>query len=122
MLYHILPTTEAPRHVFLLDAAPDGIALQARIEIRYLPAPDQWVISIWDHATDTRLINQIPLICSYGKINDLLEPFPYLREGRGLGSLFVLKNTDEPTTPDPAERNLSEFIVLWGDTFHIEEL
>ena len=122
MLYHILPTTEAPRHVFLLDAAPDGIALQARIEIRYLPAPDQWVISIWDHATDTQLINQIPLICSYGQINDLLEPFRYLREGRGLGSLFVLKNTDEPATPDPAEHNLFEFMVLWGDTFHMEEL
>ena len=117
MLYHILPTTEAPRHVFLLDVAPDGIALQARIEIRYLPAPDQWVISIWDHATDTQLINQIPLICSYGQINDLLEPFRYLREGRGLGSLFVLKNTDEPATPDPAEHNLFEFMVLWGDTF-----
>ena len=122
MLYHILPTTEAPRHVFLLDVAPDGIALQARIEIRYLPAPDQWVISIWDHATDTQLINQIPLICSYGQINDLLEPFRYLRDGRGLGSLFVLKNTDEPATQDPAEHNLSEFMVLWGDTFHIEEL
>ena len=78
---------------------------------------DQWVISIWDHATDTLLNNQIPLICSYGQINDLLEPFRYLREGRGLGSLFVLKNTDEPATPDPAERNLSEFMVLWGDTF-----
>ena len=117
MLYHILPTTEAPRHVFLLDASPDGIALHARIEIRYLPAPDQWVISIWDHATDTQLINQIPLICSYGQINDLLEPFRYLREGRGLGSLFVLKNTDEPATPDPAELNLDEFMVLWGDTF-----
>ena len=117
MVYHILPTTDAPRHVFLLDAALDGIALQARIEIRYLPAPDQWVISIWDHASDKLLINQIPLICSYGQINDLLEPFRYLREGRGLGSLFVLKNTEEPATPDPAEHNLSEFMVLWGDTF-----
>ena len=122
MLYHILPTTEAPRHVFLLDAAPDGIALQARIEIRYLPAPDQWVISIWDHAAEKLLINQIPLICSYGRINDLLEPFRYLREGRGLGSLFVLKNTDEPATPDPAEHNLGEFMILFGDTFDPEEL
>ena len=122
MLYHILPITEAPRHVFLLDAAPDGIALQARIEIRYLPAPNQWVISIWDHASDKLLINQIPLICSYGRINDLLGAFRYLREGRGLGSLFVLKNTDEPATPDPSEHNLSEFMVLWGDTFYMEEL
>ena len=122
MTYWYLPVSDEPRHVFLLDLAPDGIALQARVEMRYLPAPDLWVISIWDHSTGELLVNQIPLICSYGELNDLLEPFRYLREGRGLGSLFVLKNTDEPATPDPAEWNLSEFMVLWGDTFHMEAL
>ena len=116
MIYHILPTVNAPRLVFLLDASPDGVALQARIEIRYLPAPDQWVLSIWNHSTDTLLINQIPLICSYGQINDLLEPFRYLRQGRGLGSLFMLRKTDEPSTPDPTATNLGEFMILWGDT------
>ena len=117
MLYHLLPTTEAPRHVFLLELAPDGLSLHARLELRYLPAPSQWFLSIWDQTTDTLLVNQIPLICSYGQINDLLAPFRYLRQGRGLGSLFVLKNTDEPSTPDPSEHNLSEFLILWGDTF-----
>ena len=117
MVYHLLPTVNAPRLVFLLDAAPDGMALHARVEIRYLSAPDQWVLSIWDQVTDELLINQIPLICSYGQINDLLEPFRYLRQGRGLGSLFVLKRTDEPTTPDPSEKNLEEFMILWGDTY-----
>ncbi len=122
MLYHILPTIEAPRHVFLLDIVPDGVAIHAKIELRYLPAPDQWVISIWDHVSGELMINQIPLICSYGKINDLLEPFRYLRQGRGLGSLFVLKNTDEPETPDPAEHNLLDFMVLWGDSWNPEEV
>ena len=122
MIYHILPTTEAPRHVFLLDAAPDGGAIHARIEIRYLPAPDQWVISIWNHATGELLINQIPLVCSYGQINDLLEPFRYLRQGGGLGSFFVLKHTDEPKTPDPAEKNLSEFNIFWGDSWDPTEV
>ena len=122
MTYHLLPTTDAPRHVFLLDIAPDGVAIRAKVELRYLPAPDQWVLSIWNHQTEELLINQIPLICSYGEINDLLLPFRYLRNGDGLGSLFVLKNTDQPNTPDPSEHNLNQFLILWGDTFNPEEL
>ena len=122
MTYHILPTANAPRLVFLLDAAPDGMALHARVEIRYLSAPDQWVISIRDQVTDELLINQIPLICSYGKVNDLLLPFRHMRQGRGLGSLFVLKKTDEPSTPDPFEKNLGEFMILWGDTYDAAEV
>ena len=122
MLYHLLPTTNSPRHVFLLDLAPDGLALHARLELRYLPAPSQWFLSIWDQTTDALLVNQLPLICSYGQVNDLLAPFRYLRQGRGLGSLYVLKNTDEPSTPDPSEHNLSEFLILWGDTLRLSEV
>ena len=122
MTYHLLPTTDAPRHVFVLDIAPDGVAMRAKVELRYLPAPDHWVVSIWDYAKDLLLINQIPLICSYEAVNDLLEPFRYLRNGDGLGSLFVLKNTDQPSTPDPSENNLNQFLILWGDTFNINQL
>ena len=73
--------------------------------------------SIWDNASGTLLVNMIPLICSYGSVNDLLLPFRHLREGKGLGSLFCMRNTDEPKTPDPGEGNLTEFQVWWGDTF-----
>ena len=122
MTYYRFPVSSAPRHVFLMDLAPDGIPLHARVELRYLPAPDIWVVSIWDDTTGELLINRIPLSCSYGRINDLLLPFRYLRQGRGIGSLFVLKNTDTPDTADPAEKNLNQFLVLWGDTFIKDEL
>ncbi len=122
MIYHILPVSSEPRRVFLLDLSPDGFPLHARVEIRYLPAPDFWVLSIWDDAAGELLINQIPLKCSYGQINDLLAPFRYLRQGRGLGSLFVLKNTDAPDPPDPAENNMDQFIIAWGDTFDADQL
>ena len=117
MEYTLLPVTSAPRHIFLLDIAPDGIPLRAEVELRYLPAPDQWILSIRDHENKEELVRQLPLICSYGTINDLLSPFRHLRQGRGLGSLFVLKNTDHPDTPDPAENTLSQFQILWGDTY-----
>ena len=140
--------------VFTLDLFIDGEAFHAQIEIRYLPAPDQWYLSIWDHALGKMLVNQIPLICSYEQLNDLLMPFRHLRDGKGMGSLFCLhpsgrngkeshshrgrcadsrtaRDMDNHSVPaehgtgvtvplfraDPAKGNLTEFQVLWGDTW-----
>ena len=99
-----------------LDVIIDGEELHAQVEIRYLPAPDQWVVSIWDHSSSELLVNMIPLVCSYGEINDLLAPFHFLRNGKGLGSLICLRGTDEPSTTDPVGNNLNEFQLLWGDS------
>ena len=107
-MYYILPLTEDPRQVFTLDLTIDGEPFHARVEIRYLPAPDCWVISVWDNSSGEMMINQIPLICSYGEANDLLLPFRHLRSGKGLGSLLCLRGTDEPSTTDPAGENLTE--------------
>ena len=115
--YTELPRTNDPRQVFTVDVTIDGVALHARVELRYLSAPDRWVISIWNNASSVLLVNQVPLVCSYEELNDLLLPFRHLRDGAGLGSLFVLRNTDEPSTADPAKGNLMEFVILWGDTF-----
>jgi hypothetical protein len=116
-MYWILPLTEDPRQVFTLDMQIDGVAFHARVEVRYLTAPDVWVISAWDNSSGELLINQIPLVCSYGQVNDLFQPFRHLRNGLGMGSLFVIRNMDDPSTPDPAEGNLMEFRVLMGDTY-----
>ena len=115
--YIELPLTENPRQVFTVDLTIDGIAFHARVEIRYLSASERWVISIWDNASSQLLVNQIPLVCSYGMLNDLLVPFRHLRNGAGLGSLFVLRNTDCSSSEDPAEGNLMGLVILWGDTF-----
>ena len=113
-MYYKLTLTEDPRQVFTLDLSLGGVPFHARTEIRYLPAPDQWVISIWDNSSGELLVNQIPLICSYGEVNDLFRPFRHLREGRGMGSLIVLRAVDEPRTENPSAGNLTEFCVLWG--------
>ena len=116
-MYYILPLTEDARQVFTLDMSIDGAGFHAKIEIRYLSAPVRWVISVWDNSSGELLINQIPLICSYGEVNDLFRPFRYLRDGQGMGSLFVIRNIDEPRTMDPAGGNLTEFRILWGNTY-----
>ncbi len=117
MTYTVLPLTEDPWQVFTLDLAIDGEEFHAQVDLRYLPAPDQWFLTLRDHSSGELLANSLPLICSRTELNDLLSPFRHLREGKGLGSLFVLRAMDETTTPDPAAGNLTEFQVLLGDTF-----
>lgn len=117
MTGYLIPLTLDPWQVYTLDVAIDEEELHAQMEIRYLPAPDQWFVSIWDHSTGELLVNMIPLICSYGEINDLLAPFHHLRNGKGMGSLLCLRGTEEPGTADPTADNLTDFQLLWSDTF-----
>ena len=115
-MYYKLPLTEDSRQVFTLDLSLGGVPFHARTEIRYLPAPDQWVISVWDNSSGELLVNQIPMVCSYGEVNDLFRTFRHLREGLGMGSLIVLRAVDEPRTENPSAGNLTEFALICGDT------
>ncbi|QUC66190.1 phage baseplate plug family protein [Aristaeella hokkaidonensis] len=112
---YLLPLNSSPRQVMTLNVTLDGEPMQAQVEIRYLPAPDQWFFSLRDHATGELLVNMIPLICSRGEVNDLLLPFRHLREGKGVGSLICLRAGEETESPDPAAGNLQEFSILWSD-------
>ena len=110
MDYYILPVTGDPWQVFYLPASPDGHAFEARVEL-----PDKGILSISDTMTGQVYVNQIPVICSYGQVNDLLWPFRHLFRGNGIGSLFCLKAVEKPSTQDPSEHNLEEFRIFWGN-------
>ncbi len=114
---YILPLTLDLWQVMTLDVVIDGEEFHAQAEFRYLPAPDRWVVSIWDHSSGELLVNMVPLVCSYGEVNDLLATFRFLRDGKGLGSLICLRGTDEQSTQDPTGTNLNEFQLLWSDTY-----
>ena len=111
-----LTFSSSPWQVLTLDVVIDGEPLHVQVELRYMPAPDQWFVSIRDHASGELLVNMIPLVCSYGEVNDLLLPFRHLRNGKGLGSLLCLRDTDEPSAQDPGENNPADFRLLWSDT------
>ena len=112
---YLLPLNSSPRQVMTLNVTLDGEPMQAQVEIRYLPAPDQWFFSLRDHATGEMLVNMIPLICSRGEVNDLLLPFRHLRQGKGVGSLICLRAGEETAKPDPAWESLREFELIWSD-------
>ena len=117
MDYMMLPLTSDPSQILYLPASPDGRAFQARLDLRWLPAPGHWFLSVSDAVSGDLYVNQIPLICSCESLNDLLYPFRWLFQGAGIGSLFCLKAVDTPSTPDPGRDNLSEFQLLWGDRY-----
>ena len=112
---YVLPLTQDSWQVMTLDVVIDGEEFHAQVEVRYLPAPDQWVVSIWDHSSSELLVNMIPLICSRGEVNDLLLPFRYLRGGKGIGSLICQRAGEETESPDPGKDTLREFELIWSD-------
>ena len=118
--YTVLPLTNDPYQVFTLDTTIDGEPFRARFEVRYLSAPEAWVISLWDHATEEQLAGPIPLVASFGQVNDLFRPFRHLREGKGIGSLMCL-SADSSESSDgagnPGPENLTEYKTLFGDTY-----
>ena len=115
MTYTFLPLTEDPWQVFTLDLAVNGEPLHVRVDLRYLPEPDRWFLSLRDLSDGALLVNMIPVLCSRFFVNDLLRPFRHLRQGRGLGSLLCLRATDDPGSEDPARETLKNFHLLWGD-------
>ena len=114
---YFLPLSADPWQVFTVDVVLDGAEFHAQVEIRYLPAPDRWFVSIRDHASGELLVNQVPLVCSCGPLNDLMFPFAHLRGGKGLGSMFCLRKAESAEQADPGRDNLEEFSLLFGDTF-----
>ena len=112
-----LPLTADPRQILTLSPVIDGESLRARIEVRYLTGPGCWVLSLWNDASGELMVNQIPLIASVGWPNDLFAPYRYKRDGKGLGTLLCIPTVDEPSSQDPGQNNLSEFSVMWCDTY-----
>ena len=115
MDYIQIPTTKEDYQVVYLPVSPDGFAFQATVELRYLAGVGKWFLSISNTLTGEVYVNQIPLICSYEELNDLLFPFRWILRGVGIGSLFCVKAVDTPSSADPSRSNLDEFMILWGD-------
>ena len=118
MEYVIFQTADEPYQVFYLPAAPDGHAFSAKVELRFLPGAGCWVVSIADAITGQVYVPFVPVRCSYGEINDLLFPFRFLFQGKGIGSMFCLRNTERLSSVDPERENLREFLILWGDRYN----
>ena len=59
MTGYLLPLTLDPWQVMTLDLIIDGEAFHAQAELRYLPAPDQWFLTLRNHADGELLVNMV---------------------------------------------------------------
>lgn len=78
------------------------------IRLRYLQGPGRWFVSASDADTGVCLTPCIPLIASYGALNDLFRPYRYKLPY----SLYCVPSAASPSSPDPEAENLSEFAVI----------
>ena len=117
MTYAILPLANDSWQVFTADVVIDGEPFHAQISVRWLPAAGRWFLSVWDHASGELLVNQVPLVCTCGPLNDLMFPFAHVRGGMGLGSLFCLRGAESAAQADPGREDLEEYMLIWGDQY-----
>lgn len=91
----------------------DGQSRQITVEYRYIPLYDYWTITVYDTPTSTLVIANVPLMYNEGEGQNLLSQFAYL----GLGSCYVIKAVEQPTTPWPTGESFGvEYKLAWGDT------
>ena len=98
--------------IFTLTIDPDGYSLRARVELRYLNEPQHWYISIFNAANGEAICRYVPVIASYGMLNDLMEPFHH----KHIGSIYCVPVVAKPSSTNPGLKNLGEFEIVWGDT------
>ena len=89
----------------------NGETKRVRFELRYLYATEKWYLSMFNAQTGESYFRYVPLISSYKDANNLLSPFQY----KDVGIVFCLTTLDEPSSVNPKEENLDEFLALWGD-------
>lgn len=98
--------------IFTLGVEPDGFAIRARVELRYLNETKHWYLSIFNAASGEAICRYVPVIASYGQLIDLMGPFHY----KHIGSIYCIPVTRQPSSLNPGLDNLAEFELVWGDT------
>jgi len=88
-----------------------GETKRVSLELLYMEFIDLWVMSLFDLQTEEAYFRSVPLLASYGEINNLWKPFGH----KGIGIFYCVPKTDSPSTENPSKDNLSEFYLIWGD-------
>ena len=57
MFLFLLPVSGDPYQIMYLSVSPDNQSFLAKVELRYLPAPDRWFLSVSDAATGKEYVN-----------------------------------------------------------------
>lgn len=112
MSFKIIPLTSNPDQSFKITIPVDGINLKLKLRVRFNTAANYWVMSIYDAASNSLILESIPLLAGAYPAGDLLGQYKYLK----LGSATII-NVGNSTMDSPDSTNLgTDFLLAWGDT------
>lgn len=107
----ITPVDENLWQIINFEARFGEQAKRVSLELMYAEEPDVWYMTLKDLQTDAVYFRMVPLLASYGEINNLWEPFRY----KEIGIFYCVPKSDNPSTENPSKDTLDEFYLIWGD-------
>lgn len=110
-LYQITPIEDSQHQSLSMDLQVGKETLRVELELIYMEKTDLWYMNLTDLQTEQSYLRMVPLLASYGEINNLWKPFAH----KNIGMLYCYPATDEPSTQNPSKDNLNEFVIVWGD-------
>lgn len=112
MANQIIPLTTDANQTFQTTVAVGSKNIALSLAIHYNEMAGYWVMSIADPATNTILLDSIPLITGGYPAANVLGQYSYL----GIGSAYVIKTSavslDYPDSTDLG----TDFVLVWSDT------
>ena len=90
----------------------EGKDRAVRIELRLLKATNKWYYSMYDSVTGEPFFTFVPVVACWEDLDDLIAPFYY----KGTGFAVCASLVDEPSSVSPEEKNMNEFVLIWGDS------
>ena len=88
-----------------------GKTKRVRIDLRYLDECGKWYLSMFNAQSGEAYFRYVPIVACWDDLNDLLSPFHY----KNIGLTICAAIVDEPSSENPGETNLNQFLVIWGD-------
>lgn len=107
----IIPINADPNQTAQFTAFIDGHNKSFKIRLRFNERAGYWAMTIVDPATDTVILDSVPLVPDVAPDPNTLSQFAYL----GVGSVALVNVSGTPD--DPNETNLGkDYVLVWGDT------
>jgi hypothetical protein len=107
-----IPLDNLHNQTFQTTIAIDGANRTFEFFIRWNELAGYWTMRITDPATDTILLDSIPLVTGQSPAHNLLGQYAYMK----IGSAYLI-NTGANPLEDPTEDDIGiNFTLVWGDT------
>ena len=111
MSWQYIPLRPIPDQEFSVTVTVNEENIPIILHLRYNTEGEFWRMDIMNGRTGEMLISNVPLVTGEYPAADRLAQFRHL----GIGSVLVLKNTEETVADIPGLDDLgTDFLLIWG--------